>query len=35
MNEKELQQILYALQRAFGEKEARRLFIKLVHILFD
>ena len=35
MTEKELQQILHALKTVFGEQEARRIFIKLMHILFD
>ena len=35
MTEKELQQILFALKIVFGEEEARKIFIKLAHILFD
>ena len=35
MTEKELQQILHALKTVFDEQEARRIFIKLIHILFD
>ncbi len=31
----ELQKILHGLKIAFGNKEARRIFIKLVHLLFD
>jgi hypothetical protein len=35
MTEKELQQILYALKIVFGNREAKRIFTKLVHILFN
>ncbi len=35
MTEKELQQIVFALKIVFGEEEARSIFIKLAHILFD
>lgn len=35
MTDTELQQILYALKVVFGVQEARRIFIKLAHILFD
>jgi hypothetical protein len=35
MTETELQKILFALKLVFGEQEARRIFIKLAHILFD
>lgn len=35
MTETELQKILFALKLVFGEQEARRILIKLAHILFD
>lgn len=35
MSEKELQQIVFALKIVFGENEAKRILIKLAHILFD
>ena len=35
MTEKELQQIVFALKITFGEEEARRILVKLAHILFD
>ena len=35
MSEKEVQQIFFALKIVFGNKEAKRIFIKLAHILFD
>lgn len=35
MTNNELQKIFFALKITFGKKEARRIFIKLAHILFD
>lgn len=35
MPKTDLQKILFALKVVFGEQEARRIFIKLAHILFD
>lgn len=35
MTDTELQKILYALKIVFGYKEARRIFIKLIHELLD
>ena len=35
MTEQELMKILYGLKVAFGNTEARRIFIKLVRILFN
>ena len=35
MTETELQKILFALKIVFGKQEAKRILIKLVHILFD
>lgn len=35
MTDTELQKILYALKVVFGNQEARRIFIKLIHELLD
>ncbi len=35
MTEQELQKIFFSLKIVFGEKTAKRIFIKLAHILFD
>ena len=35
MTELELKKIFFSLKIVFGEKEARKIFIKLARILFD